>query len=148
MSRATLTSVFSVAGDSAVASSAHASLMPRPVLVATATAGTVVAAPCRKTRRLYLLLRSTSLMGVLHRLLLYCFNSTKARCRRVGLTSRFMFLFGHDLLRKTASHFSGSCLAEPAAFLDHLDLVSIGIGNEEEARQRLAVVLEVAQRPR
>src|SRR5690242_2399370 len=112
MSRATLTSVFSVAGDSAIASSAQASLMPRPVLVATATAGTVVAAPCRKTRRLYLLLRSTSLMGFLHRLLLDCE------------------------------------LTEPAAFLDHLDLVSIGIGNEEEAGQRLAVVLEVAQRAR
>ena len=31
--------------------------------------------------------------------------------------------------------------------MDHLDLVAVGIGDEEEARQRPAVVLEVAQRP-
>ena len=65
-SRATFTSVFSVAGVSVVASSAQASLTLRPALVAIATAGTAVAAPFRKTRRSYLLRRSTSLMGVLH----------------------------------------------------------------------------------
>ena len=39
-------------------------------------------------------------------------------------------------------------LTEAAAPLDHLDLVAVGVGNEEEARQRPAVVLEFAQRPR
>src|SRR5215469_9334428 len=110
MSRATFTSVFIVAGDSVVASSAQASLMPRPVLVATAATGTAVAAPFRKTRRSYLLLRSTSLM-VSSVFVLFCWRS-----------------------------------AEATASLDHLDLVAVGIGGEEEARQRLAVVLEVAQR--
>src|SRR5215469_6423904 len=111
MSRATFTSVFMVAGESVVASSAQASLMPRPVLVATTVTGTAVAAPFRKTRRSYLLLRSTSLM----------------------VSSVFVCCL---------------CSAEASAFLDHLDLVTVGIGGEEEARQRLAVVLEIAQRPR
>src|SRR5262245_39623490 len=112
MSRATFTSVFSVAGASVMASSAHASEMPRPVLVATAATGTAVAAPCRKVRRLYLLLRSTSLIGVLPDVL-FSMQSTEA-----------------------------------AAFLDHLDLVSVGVGDEEETRQCLAVMLEIAQRSR
>src|ERR1700750_1389040 len=119
MSRATFTSVFSVAAVSVVASSAQASAMPSPVVLATATAGTAVAAPFRKTRRSYLLRRSTSLMGFL-------------RCMLCWLL--FEFIVG------------GS--SEAAAFLDHLDLVAVGIGSEEEARQRLAVVLEVAQRSR
>src|ERR1700694_4510903 len=37
-------------------------------------------------------------------------------------------------------------LAEAATFLDHLDLVAIGIGDEEEACERRAVMLEIAQR--
>src|ERR1700741_454448 len=36
-------------------------------------------------------------------------------------------------------------LAETSAPLDHLDLVTVGVRDEEEARQRLAFVFEVAQ---
>lgn len=42
--------------------------------------------------------------------------------------------------------FSDHALTEAAAFLDHLDLVAVGIGDEEEARQRRAIMPEVAQR--
>src|SRR5215510_12062398 len=112
MSRAIFKSVFKVAGVSVVASSAQASLTAKPALVAMATVGTAVAAPFRKTRRSYLLRRSTSLMGILR------------ECT-VDLNS-----------------------AEASAALDYLDLVTVGIGDEEEARQRLAVVLEIAQRSR
>jgi hypothetical protein len=38
-------------------------------------------------------------------------------------------------------------LTEAATFLDHLDLVAVGIGDEEKARERRAVMLEIAQRP-
>jgi hypothetical protein len=38
-------------------------------------------------------------------------------------------------------------LAEAAAPLDHFDFVTVGVGDEEETRQRFAVMLEVAQRP-
>src|SRR6202048_3746008 len=38
-------------------------------------------------------------------------------------------------------------LTEAATFLDHLDLVAVGIGDEEEACERRAVMLEIAQRP-
>jgi hypothetical protein len=62
MSRATFSSVFIVAGESVLASSAQAPSMLTATLVATATTGTAVAAPLRKTRRLCLLRRSTSLM--------------------------------------------------------------------------------------
>src|SRR5690242_13748755 len=105
MSRATLSSVFIVAGESALASSAQTSSMLTAALVATATTGTAVAAPLRKTRRLCLLRRSTSLMA---------------------------FLRGFF-----------DWLVETSAPLDHLDPVAIGITDEEEARQRPAVVLEV-----
>src|SRR5579863_9093945 len=109
MSRATFTSVFKVAGRSDVASSAHASSMPIPVLAAIAAAGSAVAAPCRKIRRLYLPRRSTSLMG-------------------------------YPPLNVLVA------LAEAAALLDHLDLVAVGIGHEEKARQGCAVMPEIAQR--
>jgi hypothetical protein len=36
------------------------------------------------------------------------------------------------------------CLTEAAALLDHFDLVAVGIGDEEKARQRGAVMLEIA----
>jgi len=36
-------------------------------------------------------------------------------------------------------------LTEAATFLDHLDLVAVGIGNEEKAREGRAVMLEIAQ---
>src|SRR3954447_2917395 len=116
MSRATFNSVFIVAGDSAVVSSAHASPMLTVTLVATAATGTAVAAPLRKTRRLCLLRRSTSLMA----------------CPPSNLLIWTIVI----------------CSAETSAALDHLDLVAIGIADEEEARQRPAVMLEVAERPR
>src|SRR3569832_2476666 len=115
MSRATLTNVFNVAGDKALASSAHAFVLSSPVELATALVGSVSAAPFRNTRRSYLLRGSTSLMAFLH--LLCCSNCS-----------------------------TGS--AEPAAALDHLDLVAVRIGHKEEARQGRAVVLEIAQRSR
>src|SRR5580700_8746651 len=62
ISRAALIKVFSTSGDKAAPSSAHASPMLRPVLPAIAAAGTVTAAPLRKTRRSYWLRLSTSLM--------------------------------------------------------------------------------------
>src|ERR1700755_375678 len=114
MSRAILTNVLRVAGDRALPSSAQASVMPMPAVEATATAGTVTAAPLRKTRRSYLLRGSTSRMA---------------------------------FLRLTCCSCLFECSAEAAAALDHLDLVAVGIGDEEEARQGRAVVLEVAQRP-
>src|SRR6267154_516269 len=111
MSRATFTRVFNVGGASVVASAAHASSMPIPVLEATAATGIAVAAPCRKIRRLYLPRRSTSLMG-------------------------------HPPLNILVD-----CLTEAATLLDHLDLVAVGIGDEEKARKRRAVMLEITQRP-
>src|ERR1700739_3238275 len=39
-------------------------------------------------------------------------------------------------------------LTEAATFLDHLDLVAVGIGNEEKAREGRAVMQEIAQRSR
>src|ERR1700716_4602945 len=56
-------------------------------------------------------------------------------------------LFGHDLFGKPASTFPDHALAEAATFLDHLDLVAVGIGDEEKARECRAVMLEIAQRP-
>src|ERR1700716_2270484 len=56
-------------------------------------------------------------------------------------------LFGHDLFGKPASTFPDHALAEAATFLNHLDLVAVGIGDEEKARERRAVMLEIAQRP-
>src|SRR5258708_36510758 len=38
-------------------------------------------------------------------------------------------------------------LTEAATFLDHLDLVAVGIGDEEKAREGPTVMLEIAQRP-
>src|ERR1700686_1486049 len=121
MSRATFTRVFNVGGASAVASSAHASSMPIPVLAATATTGSAVAAPCRKIRRLYLPRRSTSLMGcpplkILLIALFPCFDAFSS-CEPVPTSLE-------------------NALTEAAAFLDHLDLVAVGIGDEEKARKR------------
>jgi hypothetical protein len=39
-------------------------------------------------------------------------------------------------------------LTEAATLLDHLDLVAVGIGDEEKTRQRGALMFEIAQRPR
>jgi hypothetical protein len=39
-------------------------------------------------------------------------------------------------------------LTEATAPLDYFDLVTVGVGDEEKARQRPAVMLEVAQWPR
>src|ERR1700748_338196 len=99
MSRATFTNVFIVAGESVVASSAHASEMPRPVEVATATAGTVDAAPWRKTRRVYLLRRSTSLIAsslecLLILIALFCWSMTSAQTRSAFVA------------KETGSHFA------------------------------------------
>src|SRR3981081_34982 len=108
MSRATFTRGFNGGGASVVASAAHASSMPIPVLDATATTGSAVAAPCRKIRRLYLPRRSTSLMG-------------------------------HPPLNIFVD-----CLTEAAALLDHFERGAVGIGDEEKARQRGSVMLEIA----
>src|SRR6266852_8991493 len=48
---------------------------------------------------------------------------------------------------KPVPTFPDHALSEAAAFLDHLDLVAVGIGDEEKARKRRAVMLEIAQRP-
>src|SRR5882757_3022726 len=122
MSRATFTIVFRADGESAVASSAQASSIPRLVVATMAAAGTVAAAPFRKFRRLNLLRGSTSLMS-------------HPPFAGVGLLA---FLLPSFLLRSV----------EAAAFLNDLDLVAIGIGGEEEPRQRSAVVLQFAQRTR
>src|ERR1700676_4745494 len=39
------------------------------------------------------------------------------------------------------------CLTAAATLLDHLDLVAVGIGDEEKTRQRGPVMLEITQRP-
>src|ERR1700677_2747374 len=145
MSRATLTRVFRVDGASAVASSAHASSIEKPALVATATTGTAAAAPCRKIRRLYLLRRSTSLMSFLHCIVIVDF---RARWLFVEKPSRSIFLFEHDLFGKPVPTFPDHALAEAATLLDHLDLVAVGVGDKEKPRQRRAVMFEIAQRPR
>src|SRR5260221_11151366 len=54
-----------------------------------------------------------------------------------------MIFFG-----KPVPAFPDHALSEASALLDHLDLVTVGVADEEETRQRLAVMLEVAQRPR
>src|SRR5882757_5300462 len=132
MSRATFTRVFSVWGASVVASAAHASSMPIPAPAATATTGIAVVAPCRKIRRLYLPRRSTSLMGYppLNVLLIALFPCFDAFSSREPVPTSLE-----------------NALAEAATFLDHLDLVAVGIGDEEKARKRRAVMLEIAQRP-
>src|ERR1700738_2053590 len=56
-------------------------------------------------------------------------------------------LFEHDHFGKPVSTFPDHALAEAATFLDHLDLVAVRVGDEEEARERRAVMLEIAQRP-
>src|ERR1700736_1256939 len=38
-----------------------------------------------------------------------------------------------------------NALAEAATSLDHFDFVAVGIGDEEEARERRALMLEIAQ---
>jgi len=38
-------------------------------------------------------------------------------------------------------------LTEAATLLNYLDLVAVGIGDEEKARECRAVMLEIAQRP-
>jgi hypothetical protein len=39
------------------------------------------------------------------------------------------------------------CLAEAATSLDHLDLVAVGVRDEEKACQRRTFMLEIPQRP-
>jgi hypothetical protein len=49
-------------------------------------------------------------------------------------------------LVSSIEHFLLIALAEAATFLDRLDLVAVGVGDEEKARKRRAVMLEIAQR--
>ena len=57
-------------------------------------------------------------------------------------------LFEHELFGKPVSTFPDHALTEAATFLDYLDFAAVRVGDEEEARQRRAVMLEIAQRPR
>ena len=49
-------------------------------------------------------------------------------------------MFEHDLFGKPVPTFPDHALTEATAFLDHFDLVAIGIGDEEKARERRAIM--------
>src|SRR3984893_2680226 len=64
------------------------------------------------------------------------------KIRRLYLPRRSTSLMGHPPLNIFVD-----CLTEAATLLNHLDLVAVGIGDAEKARQRGAVMLEITQRP-
>src|SRR3982074_1043854 len=71
---------------------------------------------------------------------------------RIMISFSFLSMLSGQTVRvcpegKSVSTFPDHALTEPAAFLDHLDLVAVGIGDEEKARECCAVMLEIAQRP-